>query len=1102
MLVLPLLHASGGFAQDVLRKGVSITLKEKPLDEALQEISAASKVKFAYPDKLVKQQATITRRYNDARLEQILNDILQPSGLTYEVVGSMIVIKKAVTTPAPDNTSQEKITASGVVTDSTGTPLFGVSVMLKGSPSTGTSTSENGAFALQVPAGASLVLSMIGFVPQEVAVRGQQPLRITLLENRTGLNEVVVVGFGTQRKITLTGSVASIQTKELKQSAVSNLSSALVGRLPGLMARQSSGEPGANGSSIWLRGQSTYSGGNGPLIMIDGVPRDGFEFIDPNEVESITILKDASSTAVYGVRGANGVVLVTTKRGTVGKPSVQFNVESAMNTPTRLPEYLNSVEYFRYYRAGLINDGRLAEAEKYTDEFISRYDRSIDWPAELEYEYLYPNVDWLDYMLKDHSWRTTANVNVRGGAEKFKYFVSGSYFTEDGIYNHDDAIKDYNIQANEKRFNFRSNIDMEISKWFKAELGLSTIVRYRNYPTPPAGEYFISLKTTAPYEMPVFNPDGSIAEPARGNSNPYAQLTQRGYKRMLNSYLQGTVGFTADLRFITKGLTARTRFSYDALSNGGFERSKNYWSFLYEGNGEYTQVKQGQDFLNYSTMNDYWQTQINPEFYINYDRRFGKHDVSGMVLYRLKNESRRATNFVDGLPRREQGLVGRIAYGYNEKYFAEANFGYNGSENFMTGRRFGFFPSFSVGWVINREAFMEEVRWIDLLKIRLSHGMVGNQDPGTRFAYQSQWNLSAGGYNFGYDYQNNKPGALEGKTGNPLTSWETARMTNLGLDFNIKNSLLSLTADMFYEKRTGIFTTSSRITSALMGIPAGNLPTINAGMVENKGFEVDLKHQKQLGRYFSYFIRGNYTYARNKILDYLEEPTSDRPWQTRKGRSLNDILTYVATGYFQSQDEIDKAPSQAFFGTVQPGDVRYLDVNGDGIIDSYDRTYIGKDSEPTSIMGASAGFSYRGFDFSILFQGGFGRWLFTDGSTMFGTNYEFRQVMYAVGTDYWTPENTNAAFPRAMSQKTPNNTERSTHYLRNGNYVRLKNMEIGYSLPVHLIKRLGMANVRIYANGNNLYTWDQVKLFDPEENYGSPSYPLMSTYNFGINVGF
>ncbi|MCK7556048.1 TonB-dependent receptor [Chitinophaga sedimenti] len=1069
------------------------------MQQALNAVAAAAGVKFAYPDKLLQQNTYITHLFTNQPLSQVPDKLLKPHGLQYEMTGNMVVIKKAARSPT--ETPKQAKPVQGTITDAAKQPLYGVTVVSRDNASIGATTDEKGVFSLNVPEGTVLVVKMIGFREQEV-VAGLQPLNITLRDNETGLNEVVVVGFGKQRKITLTGAVASVQTKELKQSAVSNLSSALVGRLPGLIARQSSGEPGANGSSIWLRGQSTYSGSNGPLIMIDGVPRDGFEFIDPNEVESITILKDASSTAVYGVRGANGVVLVTTKRGNEGKPVVQFNLETALNTPTRLPEYLNSVEYFKYYRNGLINDGRLTEAEKYTDEYISRYDRNIDWADSLQYEYLYPDVDWLDYMLKDYSRRSTANVNVRGGAQKFRYFVSGSYFTEDGIYNHDDAIGDYNIQANEKRFNFRSNIDMEISKWFKAEMGLSTIVRYRNYPTPTATDYFIALKTTAPYEMPVFNPDGSIAEPARGNSNPYAQLTQRGYKRMLNSYLQGTVGVTANLGFITEGLTARTRFSYDAASNGGYNRSKGYWSYLYDASGNYTQVKEGRDFLSYAADFDYWSTQINPEFYINYDRRFGPHDVGAMVLYRLTNEMERATNSVDALPHREQGLVGRLSYGYDEKYFAEVNFGYNGSENFMKGHRFGFFPSFSLGWVINREKFLKDAAWLDLLKVRLSHGKVGNQDPGTRFAYQSQWNLGSGSYTFGDNYQNNKQGAVEGKTGNPVTTWETAIKSNLGLDFALRNNWLQLTADVFYEKRSGIFTTSSRITSALVGIPGGNLPTINAGQVENKGFEIDLKHQKAINKNFSYFVRGNFTYAKNKILDYLEEPTSDRPWQTRKGRSLNDIQTYVSMGYFQSADEIAKAPSQAFFGAVQPGDVRYKDVNGDGIIDSYDKTFIGKNSEPTSIMGASAGFSFKGFDFSFLLQGGFGRWLFTDGSTMFGSNYEFRQVMRAVGTDYWTPENPNAAFPRAMSQKTPNNTERSTHYLRDGNYVRLKNFEIGYSLPGNIIRRVGMTSLRVYANGNNLYTWDKVKLFDPEENYGSPTYPLMTTYNFGINIGF
>ncbi|MGJ1411547.1 SusC/RagA family TonB-linked outer membrane protein [Sphingobacterium thalpophilum] len=1001
----------------------------------------------------------------------------------------------------------------GVVIDEQGNPLSSVTVSILDSLRgviSNQSTTANGMFEIkQLLVGDTVFVNFnsVGFKTQQLKnfiVKGNDnnSLLIMLAKDNTNLDEVVVVGFGKQRKITLTGAVASVETKELKQSAVSNLSSALVGRLPGLIARQSSGEAGANGSSIWLRGQSTYSGGNGPLIMIDGVPRDGFEFIDPNEVESITILKDASSTAVYGVRGANGVVLVTTKRGNEGKPNVQLSYENAINEPTRLPEYPNSVDYFRYYRRGLINDGRYSEAEVYTDEYISRYDRSINWDPALQYEYLYPSVNWLDYMLKDLSWRRTANVNVTGGADRFKYFVSGSYMNENGIYAHDDAIKEYNIQANEQRFNFRSNIDLKISDIFNAELGLATIVRNRNYPTPTSTDFFTSLKYTAPYEMPVFNPDGSIAEPARGSGNPYAQLTQRGYKRILTPYLQGTVGVTAKLDFLTKGLSARTRFSYDAKNEGGFRRTKNYWSYQYEGDGKYSQVKQGQDFLNYETAYDNYELNINPEFYINYNRKFGAHDLTGMILYRLTSKSKRADNYIDALPYREQGLVSRLAYSYQDRYFAEANFGYNGSENFIKGRRFGFFPSFSIGWAINRENFLKDAAWLDLLKIRASHGKVGNQDPQTRFAYQSKWNLASGGYPFGYDYQTGMSGAIEEKIGNELVTWETARMTNIGLDINIKNGLFEFTGDIFKERRKDIFTTSSRISSALLGIPAGLLPTVNAGVVENRGFELDLRHSLRISKDFSYFLRANYTYAKNKILDYLEEPSSDRPWQTRKGRQLTDIQTYISEGYFKDRDDIANSPSQSFFGVAQPGDIKYRDINGDEKIDSYDLTYLGKSSEPTSILGAAMGFSYKGLDISALFQGGFGRSVFIDGWTMFGANLEFRQVMKVVATDYWTPENQQATFPRPMSQKTPNNTQRSTHYLRNGNYVRLKNMEIGFTLPQHWSRKIAASKVRLYVNGNNLFTWDKVKLFDPEENYGSPGYPLMATYNFGVNVGF
>ncbi len=1009
--------------------------------------------------------------------------------------------------------AQQSTFVRGTVLDQSGQPLIGVSIAVTDSIQTTigkATTDERGLFTIRELSGNkkyNFTFNRIGYEPYTeadylVKQGDNNSLLVRLNEVNEDLEEVVVVGFGTQRKVTLTGSIASVQTKELKQSAVSNLSSALVGRLPGLIARNDTGEPGQSGSNIWLRGQSTYSSSNGPLIMVDGVPRDGFGFIDPNEVESITILKDASSTAVYGVRGANGVVLVTTKRGQqLDKPSVEFNIERAVQSPTRLPEYLNSMDFFRYHRMGLINDGKLAEAEKYTNEYIARYDQSQGWLPDLEYNYLYPNVNWIDEMLKETSGRLTANVNVNGGTAKTRYFVSGSYFTEDGIYNHEEAVEEYNVQAREQRFNFRSNIDMEISKWFSAELGLATIVRNRNYPLIGSQDFFTLLKSTPPWAMPIFNPDDSFGE-MRDQNNPYAQLTGRGYRRLMNSYLQGTVGVTANLSFLLEGLSARARFSYDATSNGGYNRETNYWSYLYQGYGNYERIKTGQDFLGYGLANDYWAMHTNPEFYLNYRKRINDHNISGMFLYRLTSNSLRSSTAVEALPRREQGIVGRFTYGYADKYFAEANFGYNGSENFAPGHRWGFFPSVSVGWAINKENFLKDIDALQLLKIRLSHGTVGNQDPGTRFAYQSRWNLSAGGYSFGENYDNTMGGAIEGVIGNQLVTWETANMTNLGFDLLLRKNLLEITGDVFYERRSGIFTESTRVTSGLIGIPTASLPTLNAGVVENKGFEFDVKHIKALNENLSYHLRANYTFAKNKILDYLEPPVSDRPWQMRKGRQISEIITHVSEGYFQSMNDFSNYPSQAGFGAAQPGDIRYKDINNDNMIDDYDRTYTGKLSEPNQILGFAGGINYKGFDMSFLFQGGFGRYVFIDGNTLFGNQYAFRNIMADLYGNSWTPENTNAKYPRPMSLNTTNNTMKSTHWLMNGNYVRLKNVEFGYVLPQKLTSRFGIRELRLYVNGNNLYTWDHLKLFDPEEANGSPKYPLVSTYNGGIKVKF
>ena len=1079
---------------------ITIQKKNITVKEVLALIEENSKVVFFYADKDIDLNRKLTLDVKNQPVSRVLEELFKNSINKFKFDGKQVYISKKHTLEGDkSNSSLKRSKVTGIVTDKKGEAIIGALIHQKGTK-TATVTDIYGKFSMDLPEQSTLSISYMGYSPQEFNVGSLENVRIEMVEDIKSLNEVVVVGYGTQRKITLTGAVTSINTKEIKQSAVSNLSNALVGRLPGLIARQSSGEPGANGSSLRIRGIATFSGSSDPLIMVDGVARDGFQYIEPNEVETITVLKDASATAVYGVRGANGVILVTTKRGEISeKPKIRINVEKAIQTPMAMLNYLNSADYFRVYRKGLINDGRLSEAEVYTNDYISRYDKTVKRPDD--YKYLYPDVDWKKEMLKSSSDRTVLTVDLSGGTKKTRYFISGSYMNEGGIYNHTEDSKGYSSQAVEKRFNFRSNLDLEINSWLTAELNLATIVRNRNYPGISSSDLFRTMKSTPSYVFPMMNPDGSISERS-GDSNPYALLTQTGYQQLYDTYLQGTAGVNAKLDFILKGLSTRIRFSYDAQNGGGYTRNKSYTSYIYLGDGKYQLHNTGADFLGYSLGFDNWLMTMNPELFLNYNRRFGdSHNVSAMILYRSSSKSQRSGDAVGALPYRDQGFVGRMTYGYADRYFGEVNFGYNGSENFAFGKRYGFFPSASVSWVANNEEFMEGSKsWLDLLKIRASAGKVGNQDPGTRFAYQSRWNLSDGGYSFGDNYQNGMPGATESTTGNPDVTWETATKYNLGLDFSLKKGLLGIVADVFFERRTGIYSSSQDMTSGLMGL--ATYPKLNAGIVENKGFEFEISHSNRINKNLIYELKGSYTLAINKIVKCMEAPKPDQPWQVQTGRQIGEILTYVAQGYFQSYAEIAKSASQAQFGQMQPGDIRYQDTDGDGVITEFDKQYIGKVAEPTQIIGLSGQIQYKGFDMAVLFQGALGRYVSITGNSLFGENGEMRQIFIDYDNNYWTPENPNAKYPRAMSQKNNNNTMQSTAWLRNGDYLRLKNLEIGYTFPKDLTKKINIAEIRLYANGNNLVTWDHVKLFDPEEEWGSPNYPIMRTFNLGLSLTF
>jgi len=1091
---------------------VTFTKKGVTIDRLFNEVRKQTGYGIFITTSKFKNLPKINVNFKDTPLKQVLDVVTQGTGLTYSIDDKTVVINAVSENFELKNDTNTKSkqkderTLTGIVTDKTGKGIEGVTVTVKSSGKTAL-TNSDGKYRINLLKDRSdvLVFSMVGYITETLNVdKDNESLDLVLKENLSELEEVVVVGYGTQKRLNSTGAVASINSKQLLQSPVANLSNALAGRLPGLISVQRGGEPGFDAASIWIRGFGTYGSAQSPLIMVDGVER-AYDNIDPNEIESITILKDASSTAIYGVRGANGVVLVTTKRGTEIKPQINVNTQANIQTPTRLPEYLDSYDALHLYREGLLNDGN--NASQYTDEYINKF-RNRDNPT---YEYLYPNVNWLDELIKPYSFMNQSNMNVNGSNPFVRYFVSVSYMEQNGLYKYEDKIKDYNIQAKLNRYNFRANVDLSISKNLDMELNLGGIIRERNYPNASSSDLWYRLKSTPPWWYPATNPDGSIPGSPSLTMNPYGMLTQSGYQRYFENTLQATTGFNLRLPMITDGLSLRGRLSFDALSYRNVTRAKGIFTYKYTidetetdlNNGSYTKLSDGTNTLGYD-VNANGNKKTVVELFLNYDRRFQKHDLKGLVLYTqqsyMDNVGGGTANAIGGLPYKYQGIVGRAAYSYNDSYFAEFNFGYNGSENFPAGKRFGFFPAVSAGWLVSNQEFMKNILpSISLLKIRASAGVVGNDRSGQRFMYQGKWSLSAGGYGFGVnDNGAVYSGAEESAAGNADVTWERAKKYNLGVDFALWNNLLKFEFDIFQERRDQILTQPLTIPSTI-GI--SNLPTINAGIVDNKGFEAVLTLQKNFAR-SGYFVRANYTFSRNKIIEMAEPAYTGRAWAARTGTRIFEHQGLSAIGLFKDWDDIASSPTQ-HFGPVQPGDIKYLDLNGDGQIDDQDHGFLGRVPIPERMAGVAVGFNYHGVDLSVLFQGAFGGTVYYGG----GATYPFSRfsgVLSEVQGNYFSADNpdVNALFPRMTSNDNANNYRISDFWHRKSDYVRLKNVEIGYTFPKLLTKRVGVSQARIYLNGINLMTWSSIKTFDPEIPDGTGGYPQQQIYNLGFNFTF
>ena len=995
--------------------------------------------------------------------------------------------------------SQAEKVITGIVQDVNGEPIIGASV-IQDKTSNGVITGVDGSFSLNVPEGAKVVIACLGYQDNVITVGKQTHFVITLQDSAEFLEEVVVVGMNNrQTRRSITGAVSTIQTKELVQSPVANISNALAGKLPGLITVQSSGEPGADAANLYIRGLGTY-GSSAPLVVIDGLPRNkaDFDMLDPNEIESITILKDASSSSLYGIQGANGVVVVSTRRGGGNaKPKISFTVQQALQQPIRLPETMSSYQQALYHRATDFNDG---QPMRYTDEVLEIIKSGSD-------PYQYPNTNWFDVVLKEHSWQQQYNINISGSAGKdnrVNYFISGSYINQGTLLNHEDVFrKNYGVNSKYDRYNFRSNVDVQATKRLNIRIDLAGRLETRVGPSESFPYVFQVITTRKPSSQAIYNPDGTLAAGSAleipYQNNPYGVITQSGYYTNQSNVMYGTVSAKYDLDFITDGLTVQAYFSFENTNN-----LNRIWRQSFEQFWSRGLDKDGNDFYqDYTTKgrlaastSSYVERYTYYDIRLNYDKTFGKHQVNAQLLGNRTLKNLQYQEYLYAY----QGLSARAAYNYAQRYFLEINLGYNGSENFPPGKRYGVFPAFSAGWVLSDEPWLNSPDWLKILKIRGSYGTVGNdQIGGDRFLFITEFgpggtHAHAGAatiYPSGYYFGTTNGGTLaagghnEIRVGNEYVTWEKAKKANVGFDLSLfHNNAVNLTFDYFYEKRDNILTAAGSVPD-YVGID--NVAPRNSGKVLNQGLEAELRIMKQVSRDFSFFANFQVTYAKNKVLEN-DQPTPKFDYQDLRGYEIGYDLGYKSLGYFKDQADIDNSPKQNLGLDPIPGDVKYQDTNNDGIVDVDDRVPIKCFSVPTFTGGLSLGINWKGFDFSMMFSGATG-----------GTARLWAYDSSIINLQRWTESNKDALLP--IAHTSANNNVTSDWNLMSTDYLKLRNIELGYTIPSHLLNRIKISSARVYINGQNIAVWDKMWLKDRDpESAGSGTlpYPLQRIFNIGL----
>lgn len=1095
--------------------------KQSTMLDVLKFIETETGYVFFYSDEIKselnrKAQTGVVK----GSIQEILNPLFEKTELTYQINGNQVVVKrKAISGPAslPSVSQKKSITVTGVVSDATGEPLIGANIWLKNS-SVGAVTDIDGKYTIKVDGvGGVLTFSYMGMKSVDIAVNNQSTINVTLESDDEVLDEVVVVGYGRQKKESVVGAISTVDVANLKVPGAS-ISNVLAGQLAGVVAMSRSGEPGKNSAAdFYIRGVSSFKGNSTPLVLVDGIERE-LDLVDTDDIASFSILKDASASAVYGVRGANGVILITTKKGNVGKPVINVRTEAGITSPTKMPKMVNSAQW-----ADLYND---IQPGYYTPETIEMYRNGSDLD-------LYPNVNWIDALYNDLASNQRVNLSITGGTEIVKYYISGSFYNESSIFKSAGDIYDYNSSINYNKFNFRANVDLALTKSTTLNLNLANI--YEKSFGPGFGDNDDTIwqytYLVSPNAFPVQYSDGTIAAPSSDSGyNPWNMLVHSGYRQQFWNSSQSLVGLTQDFGVLwepLKGLTGNFKFSWDAWNTTIQRRSKEPTQYHATGRDEEgnlifgTPIRTGSGELSYAIGRDGTMTTYM-EASLNYERLFNeKHRLGALFLYNHKIHTRtQEGDKFKSLPYKNQGIAGRMTYAFNDTYFAEVNVGYNGSENFARGHRFGFFPAGAIGWMISNEKWFQPLtKVVDMLKLKGSYGIVGNDDIGgqRRWVYESTIlvgnDAGAGNWNYGSAGGNGGGGIRVGDVENLTASWEEAHKLNVGAEFSLFNKL-RIQADYFSEKRTGIFLQRAGLP-AIAGLSV--IPYTNIGETKNQGFDGTMEYSQKIGQVFL-TGRANFTYNRNELLNN-DEPDWEYKYQNRIGKPFGSggamqPFGLVALGLFESQEDIDNSPKQTF-GEYRVGDIKYQDVNGDGVINSQDQIAMGYTNLPEMIYGFGATAQWKNWDVNVFFQGVNHVNFFLSGSTIktpFGSgNMERAAINEDVYNNVWRPGNTpeqnaGAIYPRLSwsgSSGSSNNAQTSDWWMRDGSFLRLKNFEVGYTMPKSLMSKTFIKSVRFYLSGNNLLTFSKFKLWDPEKGNGDGSgYPPNRVVTVGFNANF